>query len=214
MFVLEPINQGTDSINNSQARVEFDRPNAFHEKAVLRCQTLSAMVIKAVAFDFGHTLVDEQKDASISLESRPVHLMPGVSEILPYLVIPLAVWANTRTATSTDLQHFLDRAGVGRFFAWVVTSVDAGFRKPAPQFFEFALRKCGLAQHEVLFVGNQLNTDVAGGQNYGIRTVWLSGSAYRSADETLSPQDVQPTYTIPTLREFPSLLESLCDTRR
>lgn len=172
------------------------------------------MVIKAVAFDFGHTLVDEQKDASISLESRPVHLMPGVSEILLHLVIPLAVWANTRTATGTDLRHFLDRAGVGRFFAWVVTSVDAGFRKPAPQFFELALRKCGLAQHEVLFVGNQLNTDVAGGQNYGIRTVWLSGSAYRSADETLSPQDVHPTYTIPTLREFPSLLESLCDTKR
>ena len=168
------------------------------------------MAIRAVAFDFGHTLVDEQKDAAIPLGSRPIHLMPGVSEVLPYLPIPLAVWANTRTATGTDLQRFLDRAGVGRYFAWVVTSVDAGFRKPAPQFFEFALRKCGLAQDEVLFVGNQLNSDIAGGQAYGIRTVWLSGSAYRSADETLSLQEVQPTYTILTLHELPCLLENLC----
>jgi FMN phosphatase YigB (HAD superfamily) len=172
------------------------------------------MVIRAVAFDFGHTLVDEQKDASIPLESRPIHLMPEVSEILPHIPVPLAVWANTRTATGSDLQHFLDRAGIGRFFAWVVTSVDAGFRKPAPQFFDFALRKCGLARDEVLFVGNQLDTDVVGGQEYGIRTVWLDGSAYRSADATASPQSVRPTHTIHTLRQLQSLLESLCTAKR
>ena len=118
-------------------------------------------------------------------------------------------WANTRTATSSDLRQFLDRAGIGRFFAWVVTSVDAGFRKPAPQFFDFALRECGLARDEVLLVGNQLNTDIAGGQSYGIRTVWLSGSAYRSTDETLTPQDVRYAHTIHTLRLLPSLLKSL-----
>jgi FMN phosphatase YigB (HAD superfamily) len=172
---------------------------------------LKDMVIRAVAFDFGHTLIDEQKDGAISFESRPIHLMLGVSEVLPRISIPLAVWANTRTATEADLRHFLDRAGIGRFFAWVVTSVDARFRKPAPEFFDFALSKCGLARDEVLFVGNQLNSDIAGGEQYGIRTVWVSGRAYRSTDETLSPQDVRPTQTIRTLRELPSLLQRIRD---
>lgn len=167
------------------------------------------MVIRALAFDFGHTLVDEQRDEDIPLESRPVHLIPEVAEILPRISIPLAVWANMRSTTGTDLHRFLNRAGIGKFFAWVVTSVDAGLRKPAPQFFEFALYKCGLARHEVLFVGNQLNTDIAGGEQYGIRTVWLSGSSYRSADETLSAQDVQPSYTIPTLSQVPELLQRI-----
>ncbi len=170
---------------------------------------LSDMVIRAVAFDFGHTLVDEQDDALIPLESRPIHLMPEVAEVLPRIPTPLAVWANTRTATGAELQNFLDRGGIGRFFTWVITSVDGGFRKPAPEFFAFALSTCGLARDEVLFVGNQLNTDIAGGQGYGIRTIWLSGSAYRSADETLSPGEVRPTHTIPTLRHLPSLVESL-----
>jgi FMN phosphatase YigB (HAD superfamily) len=165
--------------------------------------------IRVVAFDFGHTLVDEEKDASVPLESRPAHLMPEVPEILLRIPVPMAVWANTRTAIGSDLQRFLDRAGIGRFFAWVVTSVDAEFRKPAPQFFDFALRKCGLARDEVLFVGNQLNTDIAGGREYGIRTVWLSGGVYRSADETLPVHDVRPTHRIHTLRQLPSLLESL-----
>jgi FMN phosphatase YigB (HAD superfamily) len=157
-------------------------------------------LIRAVAFDFGHTLVDEQRDASVPLDLRAVHLMPEVSETLPRIPVRLAVWANTRTATANNLEQFLDRAGIGRFFAWFVTSLDARFRKPAPQFFEFAPSKCGLARDEVLFAGNQLNTDIADGREYGIRTVWLSGGVHRSADETLSVHDVRPTHRIHTLR--------------
>lgn len=66
----------------------------------------------------------------------------------------------------------------------------------------------------MLFVGNQLNTDIVGGWNYGIRTVWISGCAYRSADETLSPQEVQPSYTIVTLGQLPSLLRSIEDGKQ
>jgi len=84
--------------------------------------------------------------------------------------------------------------------------VDAGFRKPAPEFFDFAL--CALSKDEVLFVGNQLNTDITGGEQYGIRTVWLCGRPYRSADETQSPKDVRPTYTIRTFRQLPILLQA------
>ena len=165
--------------------------------------------IKAVAFDFGHTLIDEQRDGNIPLDARPIHLMPGVSEILPQIGIAMAVWANTRIATGAHLLRFLDRAGIGHFFAWVITSVDAGFRKPAPEFFDFALSKFGLSQGEVIFVGNQLNTDIAGGETFGIRTIWLSGSVHQSADDTLSLQDIQPTYRIQTLRQLPSLLKRI-----
>ncbi len=40
-----------------------------------------------------------------------------------------------------------------------------------------------LSKDEVLFVGNQLNTDITGGEQYGIRTVWLCGRPYRSIEE-------------------------------
>src|SRR5271165_2399048 len=167
--------------------------------------------LRVVAFDFGHTLVDERKDGTIPLETRPVHLMPDVYETLPQISPPLAVWANTRTVGEAELRRFLDRAGIGRFFTWVVTSVDAGFRKPTPDFFDFALSKCGLDRNEVLFVGNQLNTDILGGEQYGIRTVWLSGRAYRSGDDTLSPHDIHPTYTLRALGQLPALLQRIHD---
>jgi FMN phosphatase YigB (HAD superfamily) len=163
--------------------------------------------LKAVAFDWGHTVMDERRDVDVPLEVRPIHLMPGVSEVLPRIALPLALWANTRVATETDVRVWLERAGLSRLFRWVITSVDAGARKPAPGFFEYALARCGLAREDVLFVGNQLNTDVSGAEAFRIPTVWLSGADYRSADD--APCDATPTYTIPTLIDLPALLERI-----
>jgi FMN phosphatase YigB (HAD superfamily) len=57
------------------------------------------------------------------------------------------------------------------------------------------------------FVGNQLNTDVAGGEAFGIATVWLSGPAYRSPDDR--PCDATPTPTLSALGELPALVQHL-----
>jgi FMN phosphatase YigB (HAD superfamily) len=165
------------------------------------------MPLKAVALDWGHTVMDERRDADVPLGVRPVHLMPGVSEVLPQVPLPLALWANTRVAGENDLRQWLERAGLSHLFRWVITSVDAGARKPAPQFFQYALARCGLAKEDVIFVGNQLNTDVSGAEAFGIATIWLSGPEYRSTDDT--PCDVSPTYTVPALVDLPSLLEQL-----
>jgi len=73
-------------------------------------------------------------------------------------------------AAQSDVCAWLERAGLDRLCRCVITSVDAGGRKPWPQFFEYALAQCGLARENVLFIGNQLNADVAGGQAFGIPT--------------------------------------------
>jgi len=46
------------------------------------------MPLKAVAFDWGHTVMDERRDGDVPLDTRPVHLMPGVSEVLPQIPGP------------------------------------------------------------------------------------------------------------------------------
>ena len=131
------------------------------------------MPLKAVAFDWGHTVMDECQDSDVAL----------------------------------DVRRWLERAGLSALFRWVITSVDAGARKPAPQFFQYALARCGLAKEDALFVGNQLNTNVSGAVAFGIATAWLSGPDYRSADD--APCNASPTYTIQTLNDLPALLRRL-----
>ena len=151
--------------------------------------------------------MDECRDEDVPLDVRPVHLMPGVLEVLPQIALPLALWANTRVAAETEVRGWLKRADLSRLFRWVITSVDAGARKPAPQFFQYALARCGLAREAVLFVGNQLNTDVSGAEAFGIPTVWLSGPDYRSVEDASC--NASPTYTIRTLNDLPALLRRL-----
>ena len=89
------------------------------------------MRLKAIAFDWGHTLMDDHQDEHITVDTRPTYLMPGVADVLPQLTQVLAVWANARVARETRVRGSLDRAGLGTLFHWVITSVDAGARKPA-----------------------------------------------------------------------------------
>ena len=65
----------------------------------------------------------------------------------------------------------------------------------------------GMERGDVLFVGNQLNTDIAGANGYGIRSVYLGDDAYRSADDR--PTSALPSYTVQSLRELPGLVEQL-----
>ena len=163
--------------------------------------------MKAIAFDWGRTLMDERRDEHVPLDVRPIHLMPGVAEALPRLTLPLAIWANTRIVSEAGVRDWLNRAGLGALFRWVVTSVDAGARKPAPEFFQYALARCGLSKDDVLFVGNQLNTDIAGAETFGIRTAWLSRAAYRSPDD--APASIRPTFIVETLDDIPALVRQL-----
>src|SRR5581483_788341 len=121
--------------------------------------------------------------------------------------LPMGIWANTRKVTERGVRLWLKRADINQYFTWVVTSVEAGYRKPHPEFFSFALGKCGLKKNDVLFVGNQLNTDIQGAVDYGIRNVWLSGKAFRSLDDTYKVGQVTPSYAVSGLEALPKLIE-------
>jgi putative hydrolase of the HAD superfamily len=165
-------------------------------------------MFKAVMFDFGHTIIDELTDRHIPLVSRAVYLMPGVCEILPLIKYKMGIWANTIGAVGEqDIRIWLKKAGIDEYFTWIATSSDARARKPDRRFFSHALRICSLKKDEVIFVGNQLNTDIQGANDYGVECVWLSGTAFRVPDDVSNK--ARPTYVIGALEQLPSLLETL-----
>jgi FMN phosphatase YigB (HAD superfamily) len=156
-------------------------------------------MLKAIAFDFGHTVMDE-------VTCR--ELMPGAYEAITSIPLPKAVWANTREASAADVREMLARMDVARYIEWVVTSFDIGHRKPAPEFFAAALATCAVKGSDILYIGNQMNTDILGANRARIACVYLSGTAYRSLDDRPTP-GAKPTYTIETLFELPALIGSL-----
>jgi FMN phosphatase YigB (HAD superfamily) len=165
-------------------------------------------MLKAVIFDFGHTIKSEDSPKDSHLQDCSIELMPGAREAIEQITLPKGIWANTRVSTAADIRSWLVRVGLDHCISWVATSVELRCRKPEREFFTRALSLCGFQPEEVLFVGNQLNTDILGANQMGIPCVYLAAKCYRSEDEHL-PAEAKPTFTIGTLLELPGLVRTL-----
>ena len=72
-------------------------------------------------------------------------------------------------------QARLDKNGMRDKFKIVVTSEQATYAKPSPKIFDYAFKKMNQSNKErVLMIGDNLDTDILGGQKYGIHTCWFN----------------------------------------
>jgi putative hydrolase of the HAD superfamily len=71
------------------------------------------------------------------------------------------------------LYRILAGLGLDRYFDSVTISSEAGYAKPAPQVFEFALARSGASADEVLHVGDAPHLDVAGATAAGIEAILI-----------------------------------------
>ena len=70
-----------------------------------------------------------------------------------------------------SLHDVLERVGLAPLLDGVVTSAEAGARKPAPAIFERALRLAGVRPGDAVHAGDSTDEDVAGAQAAGIEPV-------------------------------------------
>lgn len=93
-----------------------------------------------------------------------------------------------------------ERCGLGGRFSFAIFSQDVGFEKPDRRIFEIACSRAGCSPDELLHVGDSLETDVAGANGVGARSVWLNRKG--------KPHDgdVAPDLEIRSLREIPAAL--------
>ncbi len=76
-----------------------------------------------------------------------------------------------------SLHAVLDRLEIAPLLDGIVTSAEAGVRKPAPQIFEQALAIAGVGPEAAWHVGDSPEEDVAGARRVGIRPILISRGA-------------------------------------
>ena len=82
-----------------------------------------------------------------------------------------------------SLHAVLDRLQVAPMLDGIVTSAEAGVRKPAPEIFERALAIAGVGAEAAWHVGDSPNEDVAGARRAGIRPILISRGAGPMTDD-------------------------------
>ena len=101
-----------------------------------------------------------------------------------------------------DLQDIrLEKTGLSGYFDHVVISEQVGVAKPAQEIFNYAYEKMGYpSKSRVLMVGDNLNSDILGGNNFGIDTCWLQH------DESEVETHIVPTFTIHCMSELQNII--------
>ncbi len=77
-----------------------------------------------------------------------------------------------------DMSATLEKLGLSARLDIVVTSQDAGFTKPQPEIFQYALEKAGVKPDEAVYVGDQYQVDVIGAEGAGMKGVLLDREDY------------------------------------
>jgi putative hydrolase of the HAD superfamily len=112
-------------------------------------------------------------DEYLKNSPRKKNLIEGCKETLEYLnkKYPMVIVTNGFDEIQSTK---LTASGIRHYFKDVVTSARAGHKKPAKEIFEFALNENNVKAQEVVMVGDNLLTDIAGAKNASIDAVFFN----------------------------------------
>ena len=137
------------------------------------------------------------------LLSRQHDFIPGAEQLLKDLAPRYDLYLASNGAAA--VQHpRLDASGIRPYFKGIFISEEVGADKPSKAFFGACFAAIpGFRPEDAVMVGDSLTSDIRGGRNAGLRTVWFNphGKEPRA--------DIRPDCTIHALPELPALLTSM-----
>ena len=99
---------------------------------------------------------------------------------------------------SQEQREKLRSLGIEDRFGTVLISKECRFFKPAAEIFQLACQMAGVAPGDAVYIGDQLEIDIHGAQNAGLKAFWLNRRG--------KPNDAVGVELIRSLAELPERL--------
>ena len=131
------------------------------------------------------------------------YFLPGAEQALQSLSQKYKLYLASNGTAKVQAGR-LKSANISRYFQEIFVSQEIGADKPDKLYFDrCAARIPGYDPRKALIAGDSLTSDIQGGINAGIKTVWVNFRGF-------TPHaDIQPDYEIASLTELEALLETL-----
>lgn len=127
-------------------------------------------------------------------------LTPHAEEVVARLSRRYPLYAVTNGITKTQ-QSRMAGTGLGRYFQGIFVSEQIGYQKPMAAFFDAVFQQIGEARRAgSIIVGDSLTSDIQGGNNAHIHTVWYN------PEEKENILGLPITHEIRDLRELYAIL--------
>lgn len=131
-------------------------------------------------------------------------LSPQTSKLLKQLRTSYKLLLLTNGAAEVQREK-VKAVGCEEFFDAIVIGGEHGEQKPFPSIFTSCFNTLNIKAEDCVVVGDDLDTDIQGGVNAGVRaTVWISSAGGRIPNGA-----VKPDYIIATVLDLPGVLVQL-----
>ena len=131
------------------------------------------------------------------------YFLPGAEEAVANLSQKYRLFLASNGTASVQSGR-LTSANLYRFFETVFISQELGFNKPAKVFFDACFARIpDFDPKKAVMVGDSLTSDILGGKNAGITTVWVN------PERRLPHPEIVPDYEIESLAQLEALLETM-----
>ena len=128
--------------------------------------------------------------------------LPGAEEAVDSLHKKYRLFLASNGTASVQKGR-MTSANLYRFFETVFVSQEIGFNKPSRDYFDACFARIpSFDREKAIMVGDSLTSDIQGGINAGIKTVWVN-------PEHKPCGDIKPDYEIESLSQLEALLETL-----
>lgn len=118
-------------------------------------------------------LIDDLSVDYIKVLPNNNELFEGAIEILNYLNPKYNLHIITNGFNEVQYKK-LENSGLSGYFDQIITSEDAGVKKPNPIIFNFALNKASASSKESIMIGDNYEADVMGAINNGIDAIYFN----------------------------------------
>ena len=130
------------------------------------------------------------------------YFLPGAEETVDALSKRYRLFL-VSNGTASVQKGRMTSANLYRFFETVFVSQEIGHTKPSRAYFDACFARIpDFDPQKAIIVGDSLSSDIQGGINAGIRTVWVNPDHKPCGN-------IRPDFEIEYLHQLPSLLETL-----
>ena len=131
------------------------------------------------------------------------YFMPGAPELLEELYGKYRLYI-VSNGTAKVQEGRIESSGIAKYMDGIFISQVLGANKPDKQFFDICFAEIpDFSLSETVIIGDSLSSDIKGGINAGIITVWFNPKGIENDN------DIKPDYTIKELSEVPGLLSQI-----
>jgi 2-haloacid dehalogenase len=130
------------------------------------------------------------------------YFLPGAEEAVDSLSKKYRLFL-VSNGTASVQKGRMTSANLYRFFEKVFVSQEIGHTKPSKAYFDACFARIpDFDPEKAIIVGDSLSSDIQGGINAGIKTVWINPDHKPCGD-------IKPDYELEALHQLPALLETL-----